>query len=164
MGDLRDQLKKAKLLSKKDAKRLAHEQRVERKEKGRDGLEQEQKQRQQELQQARDAERKADREREAKRAEQREHRAERAAVDDLLAHKAWVPGPGTVRWFFEADGGAVPFLECSAQELRRLQAGELAVVRIGRPGTHVYRLLTVDDARRVRTARPDAMAWAPRSL
>ena len=31
--NLRDQLKKAKLLSEKDAKRLAHEERVDRKEK-----------------------------------------------------------------------------------------------------------------------------------
>ena len=34
MGDLRDQLKKANLLSKKDAKRIAHEERVHRKQKG----------------------------------------------------------------------------------------------------------------------------------
>ena len=39
MGDLRDQLKKAKILSDKDAKRLAHEERVHRKEVGREGLE-----------------------------------------------------------------------------------------------------------------------------
>ena len=43
MGDLRDQLKKANLISKKDQKRLEHEQRVRRKKVGREGLEQEQK-------------------------------------------------------------------------------------------------------------------------
>ena len=39
--NMRDQLKKAKLLSDKQAKQLAHSQRVERKEKGREQLEQE---------------------------------------------------------------------------------------------------------------------------
>ena len=39
--NLRDQLKKANLISDKKAKQLAHQQRVERKEKGREQLEQE---------------------------------------------------------------------------------------------------------------------------
>ena len=46
---LRDQLKKANLLSDKDAKRLAHEARVERADKGREQLEAEAAARQQEL-------------------------------------------------------------------------------------------------------------------
>ena len=49
MGDLRDQLKKAKLLSDKKARQLAHEERVHRKKVGREGLEKEQSERQAEL-------------------------------------------------------------------------------------------------------------------
>ena len=48
--------------------------------------------------------------------------------------------------------------ETVSQEVR---AGQLCVVRSGPEGTHTYRLLPADAARRVHHARPDAIAFAP---
>ena len=42
-----------------------------------------------------------------------------------------------------------------------MRAGQLCVVRSGPAGTHTYRLLPAESARRVHAARPDAVAFAP---
>ncbi len=158
---LRDQLKKANLLSDKDAKRLAHESRVERKEKGREVLEQEAAARQQQLESmsAQDRERVR---REQERAElERKQRDELAAVAALLAD-AKKPGPGAVKFYFAAVDGTLPWLELSPREAQEVRAGQLCVVRSGPPGTHTYRLLGLDATKRIARVRPEVVVFAPR--
>jgi uncharacterized protein YaiL (DUF2058 family) len=160
---LRDQFKKANLLSDKDARRLAHESRVERKEKGREQLESEAKERKQELEQL------SARERERVRAEQeadaraRQQREELAAVQALLAD-ARKPGAGTVRFYFEAPDGSLPWLELAPREAQEVRAGQLCIVRGGPPGTHTYRLLPLETTRRVARVLPEAVVFAPRGV
>ena len=110
---LRDQFKKANLLSDKDARRLAHEARIERKEKSRAQLEQEQAGRQQELNrlQAEDRERTA-REQQQLDLQKKQH-DEAAAVAAILQDEARKPGPGNARWYFETADGLLPWLELS---------------------------------------------------
>ena len=55
MGDLRDQLKKAKILSEKKARQLAHEERVHRKAVSHEGLEREETERLAEIEQVQSA-------------------------------------------------------------------------------------------------------------
>ncbi|MFN6147468.1 MAG: DUF2058 family protein [Planctomycetota bacterium] len=160
---LRDQLKKANLLSDKDHKRLAHEARVERAEKGRDQLEAEAKAREQELAGL------AAKERERTKAEQdaldrqRKQREELAAVHALLAD-ARKPGSGTVKFYFAAPDGSLPWLELAPREAQEVRAGQLCVVRGGPAGAHVYRLLPLEATRRVARVLPDAVVFAPRGL
>jgi uncharacterized protein YaiL (DUF2058 family) len=160
---LRDQLKKANLLSDKDARRLAHESRVERKEKGREVLEQEATARQQELESLSAQERERTR-KEQERAElERKRHEEFAAVQALLA-AAKKPGPGTVKFYFATADGYLPWLELSPREAQELRAGQLCVVRGGPPNTHTYRLLAVDATKRVARVRPEVVVLAPRSV
>lgn len=161
MGDLRDQLKKAKLLSDKEARRLAHEQRVERKEKGREGLEQEQQQRQQEIRHLQESQR--ERTKAEQQALEREQKAreEQAAVATILKEQARKAGPGSVKWYFETPDGDLPFLEVSPQELNQLRAGMLCVLRLT-PGTHDYRVLPTELTRRVAKQHPELVVHAPR--
>jgi uncharacterized protein YaiL (DUF2058 family) len=160
---LRDQLKKANLLSDKDAKRLAHEARVERAEKGREGLESDAAARQQQLDQLQSKDReRIRREQEALDAE-RKRQQEVAAAEALLA-EARKPGPGTVKWYFEAVDGTLPWLEIAPREAQELRAGALCVVRVGAPGTHTYRLLSADLTRRVARVRPEVVVYAPRGV
>ena len=161
--NLRDQLKKAKLLSDKQAKQLAHEQRVERKEKGREQLEQEALARQQEVEQLRAKDRESTRRDQAEIERQRKRREEQIAIDVLLA-SAKKPGPGTVKFYFAARDGSLPWLELSPREAQEVSAGQLVVVRGGSVGTHVYRLLAADAARRVANVRHDAVAYAPKGV
>lgn len=160
---LRDQLKKANLLSDKEARRLAHEARVERTEKGRETIEQETAARQQELAAL------AGKERERTRAEQeafereKKQREELAAVQALLA-AAKKPGGGTVKFYFEARDGSLPWLELAPREAQEVRAGQLCIVRAGPPGTHTYRLLSLDSTRRLARVMPDVVAFAPRGV
>lgn len=160
---LRDQFKKANLISGKDEKRLAHEARVERSEKGRETLEQDAAARQKELEQlaARDRERVR---RETERAELERKRVEELAAVQALLADAKKPGPGTVKFYFEAEDGSLPWLELSPREAQEVRAGASCVVRGGPPATHTYRLLSLESTKRVAKVAPEAVVWAPRGV
>ncbi|MBK8097825.1 MAG: DUF2058 family protein [Planctomycetes bacterium] len=160
---LRDQLKKANLLSDKDHKRLAHQARVERKDKGREGLEQEAAARQQDLDQLQARERERIRREQEALDNERRQQQEVAAAIALLA-EAKKPGPGAVKWYFEADDGTLPWLEVSPREALELRAGAICVVRAGAPGTHTYRLLPLEQTRRVARVKPEVVVFAPRGV
>lgn len=160
---LRDQFKKAKLLSDKDSKRLAHEARVERSEKGREALEMEAKQRHQEVEAVQK------REREKTRREQDERERERRQAEEVAAARALIaaarkPGPGPVKFYFAAGDGSLPWLELSPREAQELSSGVLCVVRTGPPSTHTYGLVSLDAGRRVARSLPDALVHAPKGI
>ncbi len=162
MGDLRDQLKKAKLLSKKDAKRLAHEERVHRSQVGREGLEREQAERRAAIEQQRSEQRQHTAEVQAELDAARRAAAERAACEDILAREVVQPhARGGRRWYFEVEDGSLPWLEIDEALHFQLQSGHYWVVRTGAPGSHVYGLLEAEQARRVFAAIPDVVVWAP---
>ncbi|GAB4150413.1 MAG: hypothetical protein Fur0037_18920 [Planctomycetota bacterium] len=164
MGDLRDQLRKARILSDKEARRIAHEQRVERKQKGREELERENEERERELLRLKEAERREAARRQKEMEEQRKLREELAAVRSILDHETRKPGPGSTRFYFQTADGHLPWLELGAREAQELRAGMLCVVRKGPAGTHVYRLIATDLARRVSRVMPEAIAYAPRGV
>jgi len=160
---LRDQFKKANLISDKDARRLAHESRVERATKGRETLEQEQADRQREIERLQAQERERVRLQTERLEQDKKQRDELAAIELLLAD-AKKPGPGTVKYYFATREGFLPWLELSPREAQELRAGALCVVRVGEVGTHTYRLLPMDSTRRVARLRPDAVVVAPRGV
>src|SRR5690606_38689202 len=140
---LRDQFKKANLISDKDARRLAHESRVERTTKGRETLEQEQAERQRELERLAAAERERVR-LQTERLEQEKRQRDEAAAIDLLLAEAKKPGSGTVKYYFATREGFLPWLELSPREAQEVRAGALCIVRAGEAATHTYRLLGLD--------------------
>lgn len=165
MGSLRDQFKKANLLSEKDHKRLAHEERVERKQKGRQGLESEQAEREAELQRKREEDRERDRQRQAARDVERRSSEERAACAAILEAEARAPTGGNVSWLFELADGRIPALRLSDAERHQLQGGSLCVVRTKPGDAHTYGLLATEHARRVAAQLPDRVVWsAPGTL
>lgn len=161
--NLRDQFKKAKLLSDKDAKRLAHEERVERTEKGREGLEQEAQQRQQDVvavqRQQRDKTRREQEELERERKQQEEVAAARVLLAD-----AKKPGPGQVKFYFAAGDGTLPWLELSPREAQELRSGVLCVVRTGPAATHTYGLVALDAGKRLARSLPEVIVHAPKGV
>lgn len=161
---LRDQFKKANLLSDKDARRLAHEARVERTDKGSAGLEQEQQQRQQELQRLQASERGRTVKEQQQLEAQRKAREEAAAVDAILQTESRRPGTGPAKFYFELEDGSLPWLELSPRDAQQVGSGMLCIVRRGPPGTHDYRLLPTELARRVAKVQPQAIVFAPRGV
>lgn len=161
--NLRDQLKKANLLSDKKARQLAHEQRVERKEKGREQLEQEARQRQDEVQGLRQQSRELTRKEQQRLEQEKKQREEERAVDVLL-DGARRPGHGAVQFYFATADGALPWLELSPREAQEVRAGQLGIVRTGPLGTHTYGLLPIDSVRRVHRTRPEVVAFVPKGV
>ncbi len=155
MGNLRDQLKKAKVLSEKEARRLAHEERVKRKEVGREGLESEQAKRQREIEAKRQAERERDRTRELESESARQAEAERAACLAILDNEAREPARGGAIWHFEVEGGFLPFFRTSETDRHQLASGTLVAVRRGPPGTFAYGVLPRHLADRVKRIWPE---------
>ena len=160
---LRDQFKKANLISDKDARRLAHDERVARSDKGQQALDQEAAARQREL------ERLQARERERTRVEQERIEAERKRREEVeavraLLHDAKKPGPGAVKFYFEASDGTLPWLELSPREAQEVRAGALCVVRHGPAATHTYRLLPLEATKRLARVLPEAVVFAPRGV
>ena len=160
---LRDQLKKANILSDKDQRRLAHEARVERKEKGHEQLEKEQQQKLQEIAQLQERERQRIQQQQKELDQQRAQREEESAVDAILA-KASKAGPGAVRYYFETADGSLPWLEVSPREAPELRAGQVCIVTQSRVGAHDYRLLSLELTRRVARLRKEAVVHAPRGV
>lgn len=161
MGDLRDQLKKAKLLSQKDAKRIAHEERVHRKEAGREGLEREQEQRQRELAAQREQEREQDRARQQELEARRKVEAERAACLALLENEVVRPARGNSTWHFELPDGRLPVLKLSEADRHSLLGGHVCVVRRStNPEALTFGLLATAHAARVRQHFPERIVWA----
>src|SRR5262245_27523491 len=112
MADLRDQLKKAKLLSAKESKQLAHQERMHRAEVGREGVEREQSERRAELAQQQESERETQRETQRLLEEERRGAAERAACQELLEREVIRPRErGGKRWYFQLADGSLPWLE-----------------------------------------------------
>ena len=163
MGDLRDQLKKAKLLSDKKARQLAHEERVHRKKVGREGLEKEQSERQAELAEQRDKTREQDRAQQQAHEAERKRVAEGAACTELLRREVIKPR-GRSRWYFQLQDGALPWFDVDESTRFEIDNGNFWVVRIGPPESHHYALMASEHAKRVRDAIPEAVAWAPGGL
>lgn len=161
MSNLRDQLHKANLLSKKDAKRLAHEERLHRAEAGRQGLEQEERARKEELERLQAADREQRREQQAQTDAERRAAEERAACEQILGQDVTRPGHGRLRFYFEVDDGHLPWLEFGDVEFRRMLSGEFAVVRLSGEQAHDYGLLSVASAKRVARHFPERVAWWP---
>lgn len=162
MGNLRDQLKKAKLLSKKDARRLAHEERVRHKEiGGAKASDHEKAEHQEALARQREAQAEVDRQRELEQQALRSADAERAACHALLRREVHSPSrQGATRWFFCLADGRIPRLDLSMPDRLQLQGGETCIVRKGSADTHDYGLMSIEHGRRVAAVFPDRVVWA----
>jgi uncharacterized protein YaiL (DUF2058 family) len=153
MGDLRDAFKKAGLIDDKAEKRLKHEERVQRKELGREGLD-EQKRRDDAERAARDEQKKSD----AKAAQQKlDHERQRSERwKKLLADvdRECVRGTSGPRRFHYHDADDwLPYLQVDDDTGRRLEAGELAIVK--HPETKEAMLLPRAIAIELRKVEPE---------
>ena len=130
MGDLRDALKKAGLIDDKAEKRLKHEERVQKKELGRDGLEA-QRLKDEADRRAREDQKRGDTKVAQQRLDQERLRAERwKKLLASLESEAIRGGSGPRRFHFRDADGHLPHLMVDDEIGRRLEAGELAIARL----------------------------------
>ena len=130
MGDLRDAFKKAGLIDEKTDRRLKHEERVQKGELGREGLAQQKQQEDAERQRREEAKRA-----ETKAAQQKHDAAQRQSerwkkLVRELEQQARRGTSGPRRFHYVDAEGYLPYLQIDDETGRRLEAGELAIVRL----------------------------------
>jgi len=140
MSSLKDQLLKAKLVSKKQVRKAEHEQRQKRKELGREGLEQEKarrraEQEEKELLRKEEQQRQEERRREEERARGGLQRVRSLVTGSDLSRFGAGPNP----FHYQAADGSLPRVEVSGTMAERLEAGRAAIVELpGDPAPEVY--------------------------
>ena len=132
MSDIRDQLRKAGLVSDKQVRRAKHEERLHASQVGADGIAAERRERDLRLQAEREAQRIAARERERRgqEAKQAEETGGRLAQ---TIRRGWLreAAGGNRRFFFEARAGRITYLDLSEVAVGRLAAGSAAIIETG---------------------------------
>jgi uncharacterized protein YaiL (DUF2058 family) len=133
MGDLRDAVKKAGLIDDKADRRLKHEERIERGELGREGLEKK-KQAEEDDRRRRDEQRKAETKATQQKLDASRQRDERwKKLQRELETSAIRGTSGPRRFHYRDPEGWLPYVQVDDDTGRRLEAGELVIVRL--PGT-----------------------------
>lgn len=133
MSDLRDQLRKAGLVSEKQLRQAKHQERVHAKEVGHAGIEAERRAEEERLRAEEEARRRADRERDENR-KQRERDATRHERAAQIVRGGWIreAALGARRFYFVASSGRITYLDLSETVIQRLLAGTAAIVDTGR--------------------------------
>jgi uncharacterized protein YaiL (DUF2058 family) len=160
MGDLREQLRKAGLVSDKQLRQAKHEERVHATEVGHAGLEAERQAREAREREAAEARRKASREHEEA---LRRERAEAAARDRirpliLAGHIGEATGGGR-RFFFETRAGQIHFLDLSDVAARRLSTGGAAIVETLGVVRGDYCLVDAGTATQLASLAPESLCF-----
>lgn len=129
MSDLRDQLRKAGLISDKQVRQAKHQERVHATEVGHKGIEAERHAEEERLRVEAEARRVADK----ARAEELKREQAEAAEKERLAVQirgGWIreATAGSRRFFFETPAGRVTFLDLSDSAARRLTTGRAAII------------------------------------
>jgi uncharacterized protein YaiL (DUF2058 family) len=128
VGNLKDELLKAKLLSQKEGKRIAHEQRLERHAKGREAIEEEAQRRQDELRALREDQKRRTQEAQARLDAERKRAARHAELVELVRSHALRHVSGPRRFHFVTRQGALPFFAVDQDTCRRIEGGMLCIV------------------------------------
>ena len=155
MVDLREGLLKAGIVDKKTVRQAEHQQRVERKEKGREVLDHEKQEKEAALEAQLEDRRRQDREREAKRQEE--------TMEQDVAERLWeIAREGAVReglfgnrrFHFVSRDGHLPFVEMSDDLSKRLEMGNAAIAEL--PGEEMETFIIITRETAVRMKEIDA--------
>ncbi len=154
MGDLRDAFKKAGLIDDKADRQLKHQERVQRAELGRAGVD-EQHRRDESERQQREEQKKSEVKTAQQRHDQERVRSERRKKLVQQLDEQAVRGSGPRRFHFVDRDGYLPYVQIDDDVGRRLESGELALVR--HPVTHETALVPRVLALELHAAAPDAV-------
>ena len=126
---LKDELLKAKLINKKQLKQVEHEQRLERKQLGKEGIQQKEQARMQEIEQKREEQKKRDQELAQKQKEERLEKEKVARIEEIMQlGKVEGQDHGTRKFYFVAQDGKISFLMLSDNTAENLEKGHIAII------------------------------------
>jgi len=156
MADMREALRKAGLVSSKQARQSQHQERVRRKELGHRGLESEQRERERQARLEQEQQRTRDREAERDRRSRLESAARATDLVGMIA-SGLVPGAtaGSKQYFFTLPSGQITYLEVSEGAHKALQNGAAAIVESLGAVPSLFCVVTVQTAQALRQHRPE---------
>lgn len=156
MADMREALRKAGLVSSKEARQSQHQERVRRKEVGHDGLESEQQERDRRARAEQEERRARDRDTERERQARLESAQRKIDVVGIIA-SGLVPGAtaGSRQYFFTLPSGQITYVELSEGAQKALQTGSAAIVESLGAVRSAYCVVTVQTAHALREHRPE---------
>ena len=160
MSSLREQLLKAKLVTKEDVQKVERDKRKERKQMGARGLmtEKDKEQQRQELQRAEQALR--DRDREQQRQQTLKQRETAAQAQDLIARAAvtqHIRGPR--RFYYVNQDRRLPCLMVSDQTAGRLEQGELAIAELRQGAKVLTNIVPRETALKLLEVAPETVVF-----
>ncbi|MBN1297150.1 DUF2058 family protein [bacterium] len=160
MGDLKDQLLKAGLIDKTQARDVRREQRRERQEKGVRALENAAREKEAEFRNLREMEARQERER-ARRQREVEEADERVAQLDQVIENGRVfrDVSGSVKFYFIARSGVIPCLEVSSGAADALRNGTLAIVEKPSSTGKQFVLVNRESALRIKQDAPERIRF-----
>lgn len=126
---LKEELLKAKLISKKQLKQVEHEQRIERKQLGKEGLQEKEKARQQEIEKKIEEQKKENQALAQKQKEERSEKEKSARIEEIIQlGKLDDTYHGTKKFYFIAQDGKIPWLMVNDRTAERLERGSYAII------------------------------------
>lgn len=135
---IKDELLKAKLISKKDLKRLEHEERLERQKLGKDGLAEKKRQEEATVQEKQKAKKERDKEIARATNEVREEKERETRIENIVKQGMTVEGlNGNRKFYFVATTGSIPFLWVTEELAKKLEFGNAAIVETKSSGSFV---------------------------
>ncbi len=160
MKTLKDQLLKAKLVSKKQVRKVEHEQRKRKKELGREGIEREKARLREEQEEKERLRREEQRRQEQRRKDEEMARAGLQRIRSLVTGADLSKfGSGPNSFYFKASNGTIPCLEVSGAMAERLETGRAVIVELPGERAPEFFIVPPDVAEQVQRATPDAVRF-----
>lgn len=160
MSDLRKQLRKAGLVSKKQLRQAKHQERVHASEVGREGLVAEREEKEKRLRAEEEARRRSQRKQqeERKRAE-----AEKGAASRLerVIQSGWIreATAGSRRFFIQTASGRITYLDLSDTAARRVTDGSAAIIETEGVVRGEFCVVVARAAEEIRQLRPELIQF-----
>jgi hypothetical protein len=128
---LKDELLKAKIINKKDLKRIAHEERVEKHALGKKGLEEKKKKEQEELEEKVQQKKQKDMVLAQANKEAQKEKETQARLDQIVKNNRIVEGfSGNRKFYFVSSDGKIPFLLVSDEFAKKLEQGNAIIIEL----------------------------------
>jgi len=156
MGDLREQLLKAKLISQKQAKKAKREKQLEKKKLSPDTLESKQQAKKDVYQNLKLKKADADRKREEQKRKEIQRKNSAARLRDIVMNSEIRKGrTGNYRFYFVARNSRIPFIEISQRLAEELQNGHAAIVETPGETSEIFRVIRKESALKLKLEAPE---------
>ena len=160
---LKDELLKAKLISKKKLKQLEHEERIERTKIGKEGVEQQQQQRRQEMENRQQRQKQRDQQLAQLQKSEQQQKEEQARILDIINHGKIEDGVrGHRKFYFVASDGKIPFLMISDGLATNLERGQAAIVEIDGEPQPEFVVINHHSAQKLKNIDPQVLRFYQR--